>query len=105
MNDTLSSLLNFQDTRTPMVDGHPKVETPKLQGANPNWTLNVQLPLNICPKLDASPKPPTSRTCRQQWQLHTGNRSSARWAVLVAAGGIQVDKLAAGLQESAFSAS
>lgn len=24
MNDTLSSLLNFQDTRTPMVDGHPK---------------------------------------------------------------------------------
>lgn len=52
MNDTLSSLLNFQDTRTPMVDGHPKVETPKLQGANPNWTLNVQLPLNICPKLD-----------------------------------------------------
>lgn len=36
---------------------------------------------------------------------HTGNRSSARWAVLVVAGGIQVDKLAAGLQESAFSAS
>ena len=86
MNDTLGNRLNFQDTRTPMVDGVAQHHL-------------------ICPKLDASQKPPTSRTCRQQWQLHTGNRSSARWAVLVAAGGIQVDKLAAGLQESAFSAS
>ena len=63
MNDTLSSLLNFQDTRTPMVD---RVAQHHL----------------ICPKLDASQKPPTSRTCRQQWQLHT-TRSSARRAVLV----------------------
>ena len=45
MNDTLGNRLNFQDTRTPMVDGHPKeagTECPL-----PNWTFSVQLPLHI----------------------------------------------------------
>ena len=76
MNDTLSNLLKIQDTRTPMVDGHPKeagTECPL-----PNWTFSVQLPLHIIQswmtsKTAHKPRKP------QAGQLHTEPLKSALW--------------------------